>query len=146
VALATRKSRDRDVGAVVFGEAPVGSAAQQIVFRSFDSEGALGPAARIVSGDRDARDVDVAPFADGYVVAYRLLSATGRPNPVIRLSFVSLEGRGPTGGGERNLSDAAVSGGPVKVFTAPDGRLVVGFADRTEEGLILRVVRANCLL
>jgi hypothetical protein len=143
VALATRRTGQQDVGAVVFTEAAPGGATQQVVFRPFDSAGTLGAAVRLVSMDRDARNVSVTPFADGYAVAFRLLA--GRANPVIQLAFVNAQGRAPSGGGERTLTDASASGGDVKVLTASDGRLVVAFTDRTDDGLFLRVLRANCL-
>jgi hypothetical protein len=146
VALSTRRvpGGTRQVGAAVFSEAPLGARHQQIAFRSFEANGTLGPVARITHGDRDARNVGIAPFADGYVVAFRVLSGSGRPNPVVQLAFVNVQGRAAAGG-ERLLTDASSSGGDIKVITASDGRLIVAFTDRTNEGLVLRVVRATCL-
>lgn len=145
VALTTyRGIGTREMGAAVFSETPLGTTSQQIAFRSFEPDGTLGPLVRLTHGDRDARNVGIAPFADGYVVAFRVLSGSGRPNPVVQLAFVNRQG-GKTSGGERILTDASGSGGDIKVLTASDGRLVVAFTDRTDEGVFLRVLRANCL-
>jgi hypothetical protein len=145
IALATRKTDGGDEGAVVFASLPSGTTFQEITFRSFGPSGDLGAEKLLSTGNRDARNVAIAPFANGYVVAFRLVEGSGRPTPVIQLAFVSPNGNAPAGGGERTLAEASKSGGDLKVMTAPDGRIVVAYTDLTASGLTLRILRANCL-
>ncbi|MFT3927545.1 MAG: hypothetical protein QM778_33745 [Myxococcales bacterium] len=131
---------DQSAAAVVYSVALAGNT-HELRFRELGADGApTADEVKLTSGNRDASGVSLAPFAAGYVAAFRWRRADGPP--VIRLMFINKRGGI---GGERTLSEAALTGEDTRVHALPDGRLLVLWSDSTGTGSTLHVVRANCI-
>jgi hypothetical protein len=87
----------------------------------------------------------VAEYGGGHLVAYRALPDGTLTAPTVRLAFVP-----PTGAPVPvfDILRTSQDGGPVRIATAPDGRIAVAWAELTVAGsaerLILRAARIVC--
>jgi hypothetical protein len=138
-------------GGLVYTEVPAGSA-HQLRFRSVAENGTIGTTVRnLTTGNQDLRDISIAAYSHGYVIAYRRVGGLPNEAATIWLLFIDAEGNRS---GTRLVHSAAVSGGGLKVLVANDGRFVVLWADtvtvtnevtkQTEIGLKVRAARLNC--
>jgi hypothetical protein len=138
-------------GALVYTETPAGTP-HQLRFRGVSADGVVGTTVRtLTSGNQDLRDISVAAYSHGYVIAYRRVGGVPGYPASINLMFVDAEGNRA---GTRLVRSAALSGGGLKVLVANDGRLVVLWADiesvmneatkQTEIALKVRAARLNC--
>jgi hypothetical protein len=140
-------------GGLIYTEAPAGGI-HQLRFRSIDADGTIGTTVRsLTTGNQDLRDISIAAYSHGYVIAYR--RAGGLPNAAasIYLLFIDADGNRS---GTRLVHGASLSGGGLKVLVANDGRFIVLWADtesvtnettmKTEIALKVRAARLNCAL
>lgn len=119
VALAARE----DGGAVVY---TVEAGATAIRFRTLDGEGNVGPEVELTSGNQSVRDVALAAYSNGYVVAYRRIGSADEPGGSLRVLFVDDQGRI---GRTRFVAMATTGGAGVQVHVARDGRLLLVWED-----------------
>lgn len=146
-------ARGRQGAAVVYTEVPSGTV-HQLRFRKLDGEGQLTATARaLTSANQDLRDVAIAAYSHGYVVAYRRLGGLASAAASIFLMFIDGDGNV---GGTRLVRAATSSGRGIDVLVANDGRLIVVWSDtetvtnpsnqRTETELRVRAARLLCAL
>lgn len=147
-------SRGKDGrGAVIWTEAPAGSI-HQLRFRNIAEDGTIGSTVRaLTTGNQDLRDISIAQYSGGYVIAYRRVGGVLGQAASIYLLFVDIDGNRS---GTRLVHTASLSGGGLKVLVANDGRFVVLWADtesvmnattmQMETALKVRAARLNCAL
>jgi hypothetical protein len=126
------------IGAIVYGVATgeIGS----LRFRTLERSGEIGAEVELTSGAVNARGIGIAPFASGYVLAFRLdLGEVGS----IHMRVVDVMGN-TASYAERELVPAAPLGAAPEVFVTNDGRFTVAFTNVTNTGTTLRVIRATC--
>lgn len=130
----------RDNGAAVVYT--VGRTAGELRLLLLDEDGGLErtPVA-ITRGNERATDASIAPFASGYVIAFR--SVQGGGTPTVRLSFVDTQGV-VAADGSQDVAEASGTGGQVQVESTNDGRLVLAWPDARPEGDVVRVLRLEC--
>ncbi len=119
VALAARE----DGGAVVY---TVEAGASVIRFRTLDADGNVGPETELTSGNQNVRDVALAAYANGYVVAYRRIGSVDDPGGSVRVMFVDDQGRI---GRSRFVTAASTNGAGLQLHVARDGRLLLVWED-----------------
>lgn len=128
--------------AVVYTRAS--SANHELRYHQLDAEGRpTGEEKALTVPNRSAVNPALAPYANGYVVAFREVPSSSQTPPSLKLLFITRSGTDPNS--ERQLATAAPSGGDTRVFVANDGRLIVLWSDYTATGASLRIVRARCL-
>jgi hypothetical protein len=146
-------ARGRDGSAVAYTEVPSGTI-HQLRFRSIDAGGTLNDRVRaLTSANQDLRDIALAAYSHGYVIAYRRIGGAQSAPASIYLMFVDADGNL---GGTRLVRAATPSGYGIAVMVANDGRLIVIWADteqvtdsntgRTETELRVRAARLLCAL
>jgi hypothetical protein len=130
---------------VAFG-VRVGGARPEVRVRAFDEAGVLSGVERIVTTAPEVGiEPGVAEYGGGHLVAYRALPDGTLTAPTVRLAFVP-----PTGSPVPvfDVLRTSQDGGPVRIATAPDGRIAVAWAELTLAGsaerLILRAARIVC--
>jgi hypothetical protein len=140
-------------GALIWTETPAGSI-HQLRFRSIAEDGTIDSSVRaLTTGNQDLRDISIAQYSGGYVVAYRRVGGVLGQAASIYLLFIDSEGNRS---GTRLVHTASLSGGGLKVLVANDGRLIVLWADtesvvnpttkQTETALKVRAARLNCAI
>lgn len=144
------KGRDGG-GALIYTEAP-GGTVHQLRFREIDSTGKIsGLITNLTVPNQDLRDISIAAYSHGYVIAYRRLGGLVDQPASIYLLFVDAQGNTS---GTRLVHGAQITGGGLKVLVANDGRLIVLWGDtetvmnpdtkKTEIGLRVRAARLTC--
>lgn len=126
-------------GAVVYTVKP--ATFQEVRFRAIDENGEVGERVNLTRGQQNVRDVSIAPYAKGYVVAYRRVGGQAGVMGSLELIFVDDAGRV---GGTRRVGEATSDGRGVKVLVANDGRLVLVWQDTDGEGAKVRAARLKC--
>jgi hypothetical protein len=143
----------REGSAVVYTEVPSGTI-HQLRFRNVDADGQPSATVRaLTSANQDLREIALAAYSHGYVIAYRRMGGPGSAQASIYLMFVDAEGNV---GGTRLVRAATASGRGIDVMVANDGRLIVVWSDteqvtnpsteRTETELRVRAARLLCAL
>jgi hypothetical protein len=146
-------ARGRQGSAVVYTEVPSGTS-HQLRFRNVDDEGQPSSTVRaLTSANQDLRDIALATYSHGYVVAYRRMGGPESAQASIYLMFVDGEGNV---GGTRLVRAATAGGRGIDVMVANDGRLIVIWSDteqvtnpsteRVETELRVRAARLLCAL
>jgi hypothetical protein len=146
-------ARGRSGAAVVYTEVPSG-AVHQLRFRSVEADGQPGSIIRaLTTANQDLRDIAVAAYSHGYVIAYRRMGGPQSVPASVYLMFVDSEGNV---GGTRLVRAATPSGYGMAVMVANDGRLIVVWSDteqvtnpstgRRETELRVRAARLLCAL
>jgi hypothetical protein len=146
-------TKGRDGGGLIYTEAPAGGV-HQLRFRELDSTGTLtGAVKNLTSGNQNLRDISIAPYSHGYVIAYRRVGGLPSAQATIYLLFIDAQGNIS---GTRLVRSAELTGGGLKVLVANDGRLIVLWADtetsvnpvtnKTEIGLRVRAARLTCAM
>jgi hypothetical protein len=141
----------REGGALVYTEAP-GGTIHQLRFREIDAAGKVSSSVKsLTNANQNLRDVSIAAYSHGYVVAYRRLGGLPSAQATIYLLFIDAQGNIS---GSRLVRTAELTGGGLKVLVANDGRLIVLWGDtetttnpvtnKTEIGLRVRVARLTC--
>lgn len=132
-------------GLVAFG-VRVGGARPEVRVRAFDEAGILSGVERIVTTAPEVGiEPGVAEYGGGHLVAYRALPDGTLTAPTVRMAFVP-----PTGSPVPvfDILRTSQDGGPIRIATAPDGRIAVAWADLTAAGsvdrLIFRAARIVC--
>lgn len=145
-------SRGKDGrGAVIWTEAPAGGI-HQLRFRNIAEDGTISATVRaLTTGNQDLRDISIAQYSGGYVIAYRRVGGVLGQAASIYLLFIDIDGNRS---GTRLVHTASLGGGGLKVLVANDGRLIVLWADtesvinettkQTEVALKVRAARLNC--
>lgn len=150
VAIAT----GRDAGGALIYTESVSGNVHQLRFREIDTDGVVSDSPRsLTSANQNLRDVAIAAYSHGYVIAYRRLGGGAAAPASIYLMFVDAQGNVA---GTRLVQAAATTGGGLSVLVANDGRLVVVWADhetvteadagKVEVELAVRVARLTCAL
>lgn len=146
-------ARGREGAAVVYTEVPSGTF-HQLRFRNVEASGKPSATVRaLTSGNQDLRDIALAAYSHGYVIAYRRMGGPASAQASIYLMFVDVEGNI---GGTRLVRAATANGRGVEVLVANDGRLIVVWSDTeqvtnpstqlTETELRVRAARLLCAL
>jgi hypothetical protein len=139
IAMLPAGSDDVLAGAVIYGVALTDLQTEQR-FRTIAKDGTFGPERKITTGERNATGGTLAPFAGGYVAAFRQIA--GGITKIV-LSFLDISGQlAPAG--ELSFIEADTSGTGPKVFVTSDGRFSVVFANTNGDGTFLRAVRGTC--
>jgi hypothetical protein len=145
-------SRGKDGrGALIWTETPAGSI-HQLRFRNIAEDGTISGTVRaLTTGNQDLRDISIAQYSGGYVIAYRRVGGVLGQAASVYLLFIDIDGNRS---GTRLVHTASLSGGGLKVLVANDGRLIVLWADtenvvnettkQTETALKVRAARLNC--
>jgi len=114
---------------------------QEVRFRAIDESGKLGERVNLTRGQQNVRDVSIAPYAKGYVVAYRRVGGQAGVMGSLELIFVDDAGRV---GGSRSVGEATSDGRGLTVRVANDGRIVLVWQDTDGEGAKVRAARLKC--
>jgi hypothetical protein len=99
---------------------------QQIRFRVLGVDGAVGDEVSLSVGNQDVRDLAIAPYSVGYVVAYRRFGMGGDDQASIHLLFINEQGNI---GRTRLVAPATTSGQGLQVFVGQDGRILPVWVD-----------------
>jgi hypothetical protein len=120
----------------------VAGALPQIRVREFDPSGAPAGSERIVtSPPTQGIEPGVAAFSPGWLVAYRALPDGTLMTPTIRISYVTRFG---SPNAIFDVASTSREGGPVRIATAPDGRVAVAWAERRSADVALYAARFVC--
>ena len=128
-------------GAAVFG-VRVSGVRPEIRLRPVDGMGVpSGPERIITPAPELAQDASVAGFAGGYVVAYRAAPDGVLTVPTLRLALVDSLGGVIT---RVDIGEISMRGGRTSITVAPDGRILIVWADSTATKTTVRAARITC--
>jgi hypothetical protein len=119
-----------------------GGVREALKYRRIDPDGIArealfnveGPPARVRHGS-------IAPFGQGFAVAYRALPSLGVPRPVIRVAFLNEFGEIVY---EAELAETTEAGGRTTVAATPDGYVLVGWSSAWPSGAVTHAVKLHC--
>jgi hypothetical protein len=138
----------RDDGAAVAYTESLDNAVHELRFRAISTAGELGSAVKLTAASQDVVHLAMAPYRNGFAVAYRSRATSSNPATSIKLLFVDQRGEL---GGQRYVAATTATGTKVALVVGNDGRLIVAwdeetlsFSDGGVQKLQLRVMRLIC--
>ena len=132
----------RRASAGVVYQARDGDVRDTVKYRRIAADGGVGePAFNLVDAPGRARDGSIAPFGQGYAVAYRALPSLAVEQPSVRVAFINQFGVIVY---QADLGLTSEAGGRTSVSATADGHVLVTWTSAAPSSASVHGVQMNC--